>query len=147
MKHVQLFEQFVNEAVWDIGKYGTESYPITDGGLETAAYNGRQLGRYKSSEAKVIWNTPGQVVSNKNEYSTQKLTDAAYALAGEGVQVKEKQIQKGILVCKEFKYQFTGGQWLATFGNREQPMNIYEFIEATVASKYIWEGDKNYGTK
>ena len=142
MKHVKLFESFINEAVWDIGKYGTEAYPITDGGLETASYNGRQLGRYKSSEAKVIWKTPGQVISNKNEYSAQKLTVAA-----QGVQVKEKQIQKGVLVCKEFKYQFTGGHWLATFGNREQPMNIYEFIEATVASKYIWEGDKNYGTK
>tara|TARA_B110000902_G_C13815588_1_gene401560 strand:+ start:87 stop:530 length:444 start_codon:yes stop_codon:yes gene_type:complete len=147
MKHVHLFEQFINEATWDQGVYGTESYPITDGDLGTAAFNGRQLGRYKSSEAKEIWKKQGTVVSNKNEYSTQKLTDAAYALSEQGVQVKEKQIQKGILVCKEFKYQFTGGQWLATFGNREQAMNIYEFIEATVASKYIWEGDKNYGTK
>ena len=57
MKHLQLFEQFVNEATWDTGKYGTEAYPITDGDLENAAFNGRQLGRYKSSDAKVIWNT------------------------------------------------------------------------------------------
>ena len=49
MKHLQLFEQFINESTWDIGKYGTEAYPITDGALGMAAHDGRQFGYLSSS--------------------------------------------------------------------------------------------------
>ena len=114
MKHIKLFEQFLNEAEW-AKVWAINDYAPLDSGLQKAAGNGRNLSRHKSHEVNDIFQD-GTIISNKSEYSTQLLTDAAYALASEGVNVKEKPIQNGILTVKfssiEYSYEFKDGNGL-----------------------------------
>ena len=149
MKHIKLFEQFVNEAEW-VKVWAINDYAPLDSGLWKAAGNGRNLSRHKPQEVNDIFQD-GTIISNKSEYSTELLTDAAYALASEGVNVKEKPIQNGVLVVKfsniEYSYEFKGGKWTASAGPFEGPMDIYEFITALVARKYKNFKDKSVGSK
>lgn len=141
MKHIKLFEQFVNES--------------DDMSFASAAGNGRSIGRYSGSTgASAEWDNQ-TVISNASEYSTEILTNAASALRDLGIQVKEKSIQDGILTTKfggtTWTYQFKGGKWIATVagsnGTAEAPKDIYEFIRFMVARKYIKFKDKLVGSK
>jgi hypothetical protein len=142
MKHIKLFEQFVNES--------------SDMSFASAAGNGRSIGRYSGSTgASAEWKDNQTVISKASEYSTEILTNAASALRDLGIQVKEKPIQDGILTTKfggtTWSYQFKGGKWVASVidsnGTAEAPKDIYEFIRFMVARKYIKFKDKLVGSK
>ena len=142
MKHVKLFEQFVNES--------------SDMRLDSAAGNGRSIGKYKGhTGASSEWKDNQTVISNASEYSIETLTDAATALRLSGIQVKEKSIHDGILTTKfggtSWTYQFKDGKWVASVtdsnGTAEAPKDIYEFIRFMVARKYIRFKDKSVGSK
>lgn len=148
MKHIKLFEQFVNESI-------TIDMDIHMA-LESAAGNGRSIGRYKGpTGASAEWKDNQTVISNKSEYSTEILTDASVVLRQSGIQVKEKPIQDGILTTKfgdtSWSYQFKGSKWIASVtdsnGTAEAPKDIYEFIRFMVARKYIKFKDKSVGSK
>jgi hypothetical protein len=141
MKHIKLFEQFIDES--------------NDMGLLSAVGNGRDIGRYRGATgASAEWDNQ-TVISNASEYSTEILTNAASALRDLGIQVKEKPIQDGILTTKfggtTWTYQFKGGKWIATVAGSnsttEAPKDIYEFIRFMVARKYIKFKDKLVGSK
>jgi hypothetical protein len=142
MKHIKLFEQFIDES--------------NDMALQSAAGNGRSIGRYSGSTgASAEWKDNQTVISNASEYSTEILTNAASALRDLGIQVKEKSIQDGILTTKfggaTWTYQFKDGKWIASVtdsnGTAEAPKDIYEFIRFMVARKYIKFKDKSVGSK
>ena len=142
MKHIKLFEQFIDES--------------NDMSLQSAAGNGRSIGRYNGpTGASAEWKDNQTVISNKSEYSTEILTNAASALRDLGIQVKEKSIQDGILTTEfggsTWTYQFKSGKWTATVtdsnGTAEAPKDIYEFIRFMVARKYIKFKDKLVGRK
>lgn len=142
MKHVKLFEQFVNE--------------LNDMGLQSAVANGRSIGRYRGATgASAEWKDNQTVVTNPSEYSTEILIDAASALRDFGIHVKEKPVQDGILTTKfggtTWSYQFKNGKWIASVtdynGTAEAPKDIYEFIRFMVARKYIKFKDKLVGSK
>jgi hypothetical protein len=141
VKHIKLFEQFIDES--------------NDMGLLSAVGNGRDIGRYSGATgASAEWDNQ-TVISNASEYSTEILTNAASALRDLGIQVKEKPIQDGILTTKfggtTWTYQFKGGKWIATVAGSnsttEAPKDIYEFIRFMVARKYIKFKDKLVGSK
>jgi hypothetical protein len=141
MKHIKLFEQFIDES--------------NDMPLLSAVGNGRDIGRYRGATgASAEWDNQ-TVISNESEYSTEILTNAASALRDLGIQVKEKPIQDGILTTKfggtTWTYQFKGGKWVASVtgsnGTAEAPKDIYEFIRFMVARKYIKFKDKLVGSK
>lgn len=141
MKHIKLFEQFVNER---------------DTKLYSAAGNGRYIARYKDTRgAYADWHDNRTIVTNPSEYSTEILVDAANALAEAGIQVKEKPIQDGILTVKfggtTFSYQFKGGKWVVIINadgqTSEVPKNIEEFIRGLVSKKYLKFKDKKVGSK
>lgn len=142
MKHIKLFEQFVNES--------------SNMSLQSAAANGRSIGRYNGATcASAEWKDNQTVISNASEYSTETLSDALVALRQLGIQVKEKPIQDGILTTKfggtTWMYQFKAGKWVASVtdsnGTAEAPKDIYEFIRFMVARKYIKFKDKLVGSK
>jgi hypothetical protein len=147
MKHIKLFEQFVKESITiDIDIHMA---------LESAAGNGRSIGRYNGATgASAEWDNQ-TVISNASEYSIEILTDASVVLRQAGIQVKEKSIQDGILTTKfggtTWTYQFKGGKWIASVtdsnGTAEAPKDIYEFIRFMVARKYIKFKDKSVGSK
>lgn len=148
MKHIKLFEQFVNEEI-------TIDMDIHLA-LASAAGNGRYIGRYQEARgAFAEWNDNKTVVTNQSEYSIEILTDASIVLREAGIQVKEKPIQDGILTTKfggtTWTYQFKGGKWVAIVtdynGTAEAPKDIYEFIRFMVARKYIKFKDKRVGSK
>jgi hypothetical protein len=141
MKHIKLFEQFIDES--------------NDNRIATAVSNGRDIGRYSGATgASAEWDNQ-TVISNESEYSTEILTNAASNLKTLGIQVKEKPIQDGILTTKfggtTWTYQFKGGKWIATVAGSnsttEAPKDIYEFIRFMVARKYIKFKDKSVGSK
>lgn len=148
MKHIKLFEQFVNEEI-------TIDMDIHLA-LASAAGNGRSIGRYQEGRgAYADWQDNQTVVTNQSEYSIEILTDASIVLRTSGIQVKENLIQDGILKVKfggaTFSYQFKGGKWVAIIegsgGTSESPKDIYEFIRGIVAKKYIKFKDKSVGSK
>ena len=148
MKHIKLFEQFINEKI-------TIDMDIHLA-LASAAGNGRYIGRYQESRgASAEWKDNQTVISNASEYSIEILTDASIVLRQSGIQVKEKPIQDGILTTKfggtTWMYQFKAGKWIASVtdsnGTAEAPKDIYEFIRYMVARKYIKFKDKQVGSK
>lgn len=148
MKHIKLFEEFVNEAI-------TIDMDIHMA-LQSATGNGRSIGRYHGATgASTEWKDNQTTISNASEYSIEILQDAAVVLRQAGIQVKEKPIQDGILTTKfggtTWSYQFKNGKWIASVtdsnGTAETPKDIYEFIRFMCARKYIRFKDKSVGSK
>ena len=165
MKHIKLYEQFVNEAKWDTSTGITSS----DSLLMGACHTGNEIGKYEDQKVYALFldkNTvepmfrsslQQTIVSDANAYPTEKLIDAAMHLASQpyGVHVKEKAISSGKLYVKfnstEYTYEFKGGKWMGSKTSRgkvqEVPMSLYEFMSALVACKFKEVGKKEVGSK
>lgn len=144
MKHIKLFEQFVNEAAWTDRKANSTQ-------LIKAAADGRYIGRYKESKGVIEEWENETAVTNASEYSTDTLIDAAYALGDAGVNVKEKLIKDGILSVKfggfTYSYEYKNGKWMASGQGSPKAKDIYQFITYVVAQKYVKFKDKAVGSK
>ena len=146
MKHIKLFEQFVNEN------------RILDIDINKAAGHGLSIGKY--DDAKIDKTTPywaegfdhvvsamntfpdknGNIVSDENAYSEEILEYAAKVgadIAGVKLKFKNGGLYSNKVKGVEMSFEFEGGKWVGTRKEgalqRGGAMDIYQFIQQFVA--------------
>lgn len=144
MKHIKLFEQFVNE-----NESSQYEYPGTTVG--NAVNNGRSVGRYKDPSY-LSWNKDYlTTVTNKNEYSVELFEEAIRELKSAGITAKDTANDKKLVIeftrNSKHVFEYKDGKWGSHDGSGSDllPMNLYQFIFRLCVKRYHLYKDKPVG--
>ena len=145
MKHIKLFEQFLNEA----NDYSEYQYPGTT--LQDAVKDGRYWARYKDIASISRLRDNLTTVTNENEYSVDVFKNAIKALKESGITAKETAEDKKLVIeftrKGVFVFKYLDGKWVRTTLDERSslPMNIYQFLLTVAAYRYDDYKDKPVG--
>lgn len=143
MKHIKLFEQFVNET----NDYSEYQYPGTT--LANATTDGRYWARYKDIASISRLRDNLTTVTNKNEYSVDVFEEAIAELAKVGITAKDTAEDKKLVIefarNQMYTFEYKDGKWGDTGSGTILPMNIYQFVLRVCAFRYDKYKDKPVG--
>jgi hypothetical protein len=145
MKHIKLFEQFLNEE----NDYADYQYPGTT--LFDAVKDGRYWARYSGIASISRLRSNLTTVKNENEYSVDVFKNAIKALKDAGITSKDTAEDKKLVIefsrKSIFIFEYVDGKWarVSLDGRSSLPMNIYQFLLTVAAYRYEDFKDKPVG--